>query len=407
MKYELIVISSDVEGPISEARLRPMLPAFMLRSFQSAHQALSYLRQPRDFQALVLVDSEVGDISPLNLVDALRNEHPRLPVILGVDKLDDSIVARSMLAGALAIVRRGADSKELVLAIDRVLSSIQVLKEEQSLKTEKPAQINSNIVSFLGVRGGAGRSTLSSLFALSASLKGFRVALVDLDMQAGDLNFIFNKDEPLSFIEAAQISKQNGSSLKDYGHKVSHGLTLYAFKPSPEQQDLLIPECRSLIAEISEEYDLVVINTGAFWTQLHLELLDITSLAFCVSDQSVVGSRVTQRFFEQLKRYSFPVSACALIVNRFSLYGLSLNDIRGYVGCSEIFSVTRGPEAFELFQESGNPNTVFEKSPQTQSELDHLVDFCAAKLGVSAPGVQVFEASMEQEKKARRWFSWS
>jgi len=67
------------------------------------------------------------------------------------------------------------------------------------------------VLSFLSGSGGTGKSTLSLLMALLLQRIGFRVALVDLDLQFGDIRFIaegeplITKDD-MPFLQSSELT---------------------------------------------------------------------------------------------------------------------------------------------------------------------------------------------------------
>ena len=102
----------------------------------------------------------------------------------------------------------------------------------------------SRIISFFSPKGRAGRTTAAAILGLLISEKSDeRVALIDADLQFGDLPIFFDIEPKQTVVEAAQDVKMlNPLNFKPYFHHVKKDLYLLSSPDRPEYAELVESE---------------------------------------------------------------------------------------------------------------------------------------------------------------------
>jgi DNA-binding NarL/FixJ family response regulator len=95
-----------------------------------AHTALT-LAANRTYD-LVLLDISLPDQNGLTLLKQLRQQHPRLPIIILSTHPEEHYAIRTLRAGAMGYVNKGAAAAELKTAITKVLSGGKYLSPSQA-----------------------------------------------------------------------------------------------------------------------------------------------------------------------------------------------------------------------------------------------------------------------------------
>jgi pilus assembly protein CpaE len=122
------------------------------------------------------------------------------------------------------------------------------------------------VVGFFSGRGGVGKSTVALMTALVAQRRGARVALVDLDLQFGDMGYLVGR-EPSNGIR--QLSLAQLCAEEDPPVLSDEELVLVLAPERPEQGEQCAPAIPRLLRGLATRRDLVVVNTGSFWTDVH------------------------------------------------------------------------------------------------------------------------------------------
>ena len=326
----LALVSSNPLCPLDISRAAQDTLARVVQTFATGEECLKALAyQEQGSSCVVLVDTLIRDISPLNLIDALRQEHPDVLSILMADDPDPELISRAMLAGARATLSNTVATADLAGALRRLahVSQTGAASGEQRAAAQATTR-RGIVVAVIGARGGAGKSTMAAILALLAARGDLDVALVDFDLQFGDLGFLFGGTHNYTLADLAAALARGTQRSRGFSEPVSEGLSLYAPVPAPEQAEEIAGQTRRLLSAIADEHDLVIVNTGAFWTLVHAELLDVADSAVCLLDQTLVGVRATKRLRELCVRLGIPPARLLYVVNRVNSGShLSVDDI--------------------------------------------------------------------------------
>jgi len=355
-------------------------------------------------EGIAIVGSTVGDIAPLNLVDALRNEFTDIRVIAILANRDDALVNKAMLAGASAAVEMGCREEDLNLAIGRVSRSRSHVPETSGSAHDRGegAGKRGNVVALVGAKGGCGRSTIACLLGEQFSSEGTRVALVDFDLQFGDLGFLFNRIQGPTILEMMQGITATVSSVARYGRPIHENLTLFAPDPAPEKAELLNGLVRTCIDAIRREYDLVLVNTGAFWTLFHAEVLEVSDQVVCVCEQSIVSMRATAQLSGLCSKLGIPAKQFTFVANRMQSRGLSQHDIASGIGVEKVVPIAYASQEFSMIFEGGNIAEALELMLKRDDGIRVLYESLAGKMGISVRGVESMRAALRKSPR-RLW----
>jgi len=360
----LTVVSSDKRFPLDVSALMASGQVRLVHTFRTGAECLRSFEIDSDTaRKLVLIDGVISDISSANLCDALRMAYPNLGLIMVTDKSDVECVQRAMLAGARDIIDRSASTVELERVIERVneitlshmtdkrngsgsftLPGSHRGRAESFLPTSESASV---IVSVIGARGGAGRSSIASVLAWLAAESSVDTALVDFDLQFGDLGFLFGAtgqqspqhEHTLSDFLQHVANTSDGTSPRRFGRVLTPNLTLLAPLAVPEKAELMASSLPSALDALRREFELVVVNTGAFWTLFHAELLERSDSAVVVLDQTVVGVRATKMLRDLCRRLGVPPSRLVYVMNRVRSDGLRAGEVAEVLHTDEVFCV--------------------------------------------------------------------
>lgn len=404
--------NSKLSG-VHASELRFLLPEFEISRFNSATTLLAELRRSEKSLSIVYLEQNSEGISNLNVCDAVRSSFPNASVIIRAELESEDFYDRAMLAGAQAVVPSSCTADDIAKIAARVAST-RITSAEAQMATDIFTSSNpelshenhqGNIVCFMGARGGAGRSVCSSLTALTLARQGYKVALVDLDLQYGDLGLLFNASQNSNLLDYVQMHKLSKANNQDLAFEVEDNLSLFSASYSGDLDVLLAEGLKPALNSIANDHDIVICNTGAFWRRVHAGLLDMCNLIVCVSDQTVVGARTSTEFLKNLEELSFPLNRCLVLINKFQLQGLSLNDFKARFALSQVLGITKGGEEFSLLSESGNPGQIFKEDTSVKDDFLELCRVIVFEIGLPISGVHTLVADFER-KERKRWFQW-
>lgn len=403
MSISVIGISAQEQERAAFVAAQKALPASTgMRVYGRTEDLFSDLEQvkPGDTQ-VVLIGAHIEELAQLNLVDAVRNLFSHAPIIVVLPARDSDMVNRAMLAGASAALAMNWNEQDLASMVRRVTKASKGTKHLGPASQNQFQNIQKNILSFVSAKGGAGKSTLCALCAYRLSLAGISVAVVDFDLQFGDMRFVFNASPEKTLFDLLECLDSPALPARHFGVQISENLTLFLPEQAPEKAELFYGKVSSLLQRIAQEFDVVLVNTGSFWTLLHIELIEASSQVVCLTDQGIISSRATQSLMAMCTKLNLPVRQFIYLVNKVQAYGLSSNDICQALGIREALNLKYFERDFSMLMDVGNVSEAFALI-EKQDSFESIVHTISHKMGLQVNGVQAIQTAMK--KSPWRWF---
>jgi len=363
-------------------------PAFEPALVPDGSAAIAALRSsPSNTPTIVVVDSALTDMSPLNLIGAITSSFPGAGVVFVAPVLDESVTGKAMLAGARAVMARAAIESDLLLSAKRVGASILASAQNPGRATRSDDQkaLGKSLL-VVGAKGGAGRTTVSSLLAFQCALMGYDVGLLDFDLQFGDLSFVFDVQPQRTLIDIVRDLQSGLAAMRPYGTELYPGLTFYAPSPQPEQAELVAPKAGLLLRALCMEHEIVVINTGAFWTLLHAELIDAADQSIFVLNPSAVAVRATLRARSLCTRLGVPDAQLCFVLNRASQKSLiSKAEVVQAIRSHAVYSLADGGEKVSEAADAGRMDRVLQTKGPFSASVSAFATELLARVDAPAP----------------------
>ncbi|MEF9841247.1 MAG: chromosome partitioning protein ParA [Raoultibacter sp.] len=167
------------------------------------------------------------------------------------------------------------------------------------------------VLAVASASGGAGKSTVAALAATFAQGLGHKTLLIDADLQFGDEQFLLGVENPLT-IDEVLCDSSRLARLKPQG-----GLPALLAAPKHLEQSESVPIGLPLIFEAAKAaFEVVVVNTGAFWTEQHALLLEQATRVLFLIDQRPSSLRACNHALELCGRCGIATQPFLFAVNR-------------------------------------------------------------------------------------------
>lgn len=161
--------------------------------------------------------------------------------------------------------------------------------------------------------GGTGKSTVAALSSLIAASHGYRTVLIDADLQFGDIASMFGQDDVTPIDAAVADPLMMEGAVPQAGHPV-----VLSASERIEHSELYLPQIPGLIERAREAFDVVVVNTGAFWTESHVQIIEACSNALFLMDQRPTSVSAVRRALDLCARCGVASHPFLFAVNRCS-----------------------------------------------------------------------------------------
>ena len=190
--------------------------------------------------------------------------------ILGtMNQWDPLIAQKSMEGGATGCILKPFTARD-------VLEYIQLY----SIRGErKPARL----ISFFSPKGRAGRTTLAAILALLIAEKtGERVALIDADLQFGDLPMFFDIEPKRTVVDATQdIKLLTPVTFAPYFYPIKNGVELLSSPERPEYAELVAPDSLTEVVMMAGNiFRYVLVDLPSGFNPVTLNVCRISNVVF-------------------------------------------------------------------------------------------------------------------------------
>ena len=365
----------------------------------------------------VLVGCDIPDVSPLNLVAALRKDCADRPVYLVAELLSGSLASNADAAGATGILsptdvarmldgwlsdRGWAEPESVARVRGEFFGGAAVVDDAGESAAGHPAGSapvaagkeadGSRGVGILVVSGsgGVGKSTLCVLLAALARSHGFSAGIVDLDAQFGDLAFLCENDAGFHMVRLARPGGQGGqleSIAPLIGESPAEAVPLVFFDGGPEYAEAATPLLIEALRAMVGRYQVVVANSGANWDDLHAEAMDVCDIVMLVMDQRPSSVRRCIEARDLCLRMGIPSSKLAFVLNRCSHKGqVTSYDCALSLGVDRVFEVADGGGEVDEVLSFGVPGRLLDAGNPAVGSADEMLRQILGMLGLKVEG---------------------
>ncbi len=196
----------------------------------------------------------------------------------------------------------------------------QLLEESESREQE------ARVVTFFNVKGGAGKSVISSNVAtMLARFWKKKVVLLDLNLAFGDQGILLGLTPEKNIHNLLEGSgPMKLSKVEKQLTQHSSGLKVLLSPPLPELAETITPDFVEQIIEVLKpHYDFIIIDTHNQLTELELRIFDNSSLIMLVMTMELTFIKNTKLLLDLLIRSKIPREKIKVVLNRaFKSMGL-------------------------------------------------------------------------------------
>jgi pilus assembly protein CpaE len=298
-------------------------------SLAEAETALQHVR--RDVR-LVVLGPGLPTSEVLSFAEKVDHERAGVGTLLVAETLETGLLREALRAGVSDVLTTAATAEEWDEAIERARSRIAI---EHDLASSGEAA-RGRVVSVFSTKGGSGKSLIASnLAVIAAQRSGQRVALVDLDLQSGDLAIMFQLMPALSIYDAAQGAERLDEEAL-HGYLTAHrsGVDLLAAPMEPslaEQIDATAVE--SILELLPTMYPLIVVDGPPMFTDQMLAALDRSDEIVLVGSMDVPSIKNLKLAISTMTQLGHPRERLRIVLNRAdSKVGLRTQEVEKSLG---------------------------------------------------------------------------
>lgn len=279
---------------------------------------------------VVLMDVNMPDMDGIVATEQIRQKMPFIQVVILTVQNDQNYMRRALQVGARDFLTKPPMPDELVTAIRRAgkVSFEERAKGPQVFGVAPGGgpqpivagpTVRGNIIMVYSPKGGTGCTTLAVNLAIALHNDETRVALVDADLQFGDVAIFLNEQGKNTILDLAMRADELEPDIIDevmLKHTTS-GLHVLASPSRPEYAEKVDPEQFARVLQyLRQMYAYVVVDTSSYLNDVTLAILDTCDAIVLVTVQDIPSMKNNRLFLDLLTTMNVPVSKVAFVMNR-------------------------------------------------------------------------------------------
>ncbi|MGW2234482.1 AAA family ATPase [Streptomyces sp. NPDC001759] len=269
---------------------------------------------------VVVVHERIGPVPALELIREVALRFPAVGVILVTTDASPGLFQAAMDYGARGLVALPLSYEELASRVQAVAQWSVGVRRHLGAGGDVFTGVGGTVVTVSGSKGGVGATLTAIQLALAAQASGRATALVDMDLQTGDIASYLDVQFRRSVVDLAAINDISPRVLADAVFRHDTGLSLLLAPGEGERgEEMTDRAARQIISALRSRYEVVVVDCGAQLSGAGAAAVEMADLALLVTTPDVVavrGAKRTVRMWDRLQIRK--AEETTVVVNRHS-----------------------------------------------------------------------------------------
>ena len=282
---------------------------------------------------VILMDINMPDIDGITATEMIRQKLPHVQVIILSVQNDQNYMRRAMLAGARDFLTKPPMGDELISAIRRAGDMARSERAKGVQQQQLVAAVTSGgptlsgmpavkgkIVTVYSPKGGTGCTTVAVNLALALNSEDTRTALVDANLQFGDVAVFINVQGKNTMIELApRVDELDLDMVEEImvKHEAS-GLRILAAPMRPEMAEQIgVDQFIKIVQFMQRMYAYVVIDTSPILTDLILSVFDASDVIVLVTTQEIPSIKSSRLVLDLFHTMGLGKEKLLFVMNRY------------------------------------------------------------------------------------------
>lgn len=253
-------------------------------------------------------------------------------IITSINYSTNTII-KALRLGAKEFLPKPVLREDLV----RVLSMLASISPENEVSQSKIITVYSN-------KGGIGKTTIAvNLAAELAKVTKDKVALVDLNLQLGDISTFLNLNPPfdVNYVIRRLIDKEENILIK--GFEKYKDLSLYVLSdPSyiEQSESITTQQITTLFSALKKVFPYIVVDMSSNIDPISLKILDSSDWIMFTTIVNIPAIRNAQRCLNLFRSRKYPSNKVKIAINRYMENDeIKIEDIENTLGESVYWKI--------------------------------------------------------------------
>jgi pilus assembly protein CpaE len=395
--HALVAIDSGVDGQFVQTLLPEANGIDVVGIISGLDESWRTLQETAP--DLVVVACEGYSDRALYFIESAVKQQSDRPVVVLTTGSPNGFVRRVFEAGADDIVTLPEPPERVAFAL------------EKAVARRRGAAVASGIavapmICVLGPKGGTGKTLVSTNLSVALAQEGHKVALVDLDLQFGDIGLALGLRPDKTIYDLARSGGSlDEEKLEAYLVRHSSGVGVLLAPTRPDQASAVTVDfLRDVFTTLRSTSDYVIVDTPPGFTPEVIAAIDASSDVCMVGMLDSLSLKNTKLGLETLELMGYETNRVSLVLNRADTrVGITQEDVEAIIG--------RRPEVFipsdrqiPISVNDGTPITMQDERSDPARAFQKLAELYSEE-EKEQPAPATEEPTRERESAKRR-FAW-
>jgi pilus assembly protein CpaE len=279
---------------------------------------------------VVVLSPVVKDADAFGLADFVSKATPTTAVVIVKERGLNGLVPAAMRAGVRDVVDLSQGTHELRDALSRALAWSSNLRSARGGDGAAQPGPRGSVIAVFSSKGGTGKTFLACNLAVAlAARSGLDTALVDFDLEMGDVLSYFGKDTKRAVDDLIAIGRlSDPQAILEAGASMGNHLWVYASQAVPGTPSVAGEAGGKVLTALRNVFAFTVVDAAATYGDHILATFDLSDMICLISGLDVVGLRHLANAVQNLLSVGVPRDRLRVVLNRAdSKVGLDVEEI--------------------------------------------------------------------------------
>lgn len=278
---------------------------------------------------LLIIETAEASEPALDLIREARRRHEDCVIVALHSERPNGFLRRAFQMGADDLIEYPQSGRSLAFDLEKAIA-----------RRRGPAASAGRLGSFIcvvGAKGGTGKTLTACNLAIGLAVEGKRVALVDVDLQFGDVGLALGLEPQRTIYDlalAAAAGPLDPELVGQYLTRHDSGVDVLLAPVRPDQAGAIDTRfLRSVYSILRSTHDYVVADTAPAFTPEVIASIDASSHLCVVGMLDALSLKDTKIGLDTLALMGLDPDAASLVLNRADTsVGISQHDVEQILG---------------------------------------------------------------------------